>query len=223
MLHDLRYAFRALLKRPSFAAGTVLVLSLAVGVNTAVFSLVNALLLRPLPVPDPDGLAFVYHSNERYSVASPPIARCAKRLIPAMAARAATRRDPSGVDVIPIQANPSPRAISNCRVAPAIGRMLQPTDDRPAASPVAIISDGLWKAHERDPGHLGRTLRIDAGAGWHPIHGATTPRRRHAALPTGTATRGSRRIGCRSSNASTTAQHSAIARGSTITRSSTAG
>src|SRR5436190_16345273 len=65
MLADLRYSLRALRKRPSFAAGTILVLALAVGVNTAVFSLINALLLQPLPVRAPGELAFIYHSDER--------------------------------------------------------------------------------------------------------------------------------------------------------------
>ena len=59
MLADLRYSLRALWKRPSFTAGTVLVLALAVGVNTAVFSLIDALLLQPLPVPDARDLAFI--------------------------------------------------------------------------------------------------------------------------------------------------------------------
>ena len=68
MLADLRYSLRTLRKRPSFAAGTILVLALAVGVNTAVFSLIDALLLQPLPIPDSRDLAFIYHSDDRRSV-----------------------------------------------------------------------------------------------------------------------------------------------------------
>src|SRR5436190_3109098 len=69
MLADLRYSLRALARRPLFTIVTVLVLGLAVGVNTAVFSLINSLLMRPLPVRAPDELAFVYHSNGRWSFA----------------------------------------------------------------------------------------------------------------------------------------------------------
>ena len=65
MLQDLRHTIRALIKRPSFAAGTMLVLGLAVGVNTAVFSLINALLLQPLHVRAPNEVVFLYYSNPR--------------------------------------------------------------------------------------------------------------------------------------------------------------
>src|SRR5687767_12067419 len=69
MLADLRYSLRALAKRPLFTVVTVVVLGLAVGVNTAVFSLINSLLMRPLPVRAPHEIAFVYHSNERRAFA----------------------------------------------------------------------------------------------------------------------------------------------------------
>src|SRR5215471_5297882 len=106
MLHDLRYTVRALAKRPSFALGSILVLALAIGVNTAVFSLVNALLLRPLPVPNAERLGFVYHSSERLSI--PFYAyrwlRDGVDVFDAMAAKASdTARLRTGAEVMPIQ------------------------------------------------------------------------------------------------------------------------
>ena len=62
LLHDIRYAARDLIRRPGFSAVVILTLVLCVGANTAIFSLVNTVVLRPLPYPDSDRIVYVYNS-----------------------------------------------------------------------------------------------------------------------------------------------------------------
>ena len=170
MLHDLRYTVRALLKRPSFTLGSILVLSLAVGVNTAVFSLMNAVLLRPLPVPAADRLAFVYPSDERSFSIGYDAYRELRDEVDVFSGMAARRGDIArlrrGADVVPLQGEAITEGYFELLgVAPRMGRTFTEVDNSPAAQPAAIISEGLWKAQfGADRAILGRTLRIDAAA-----------------------------------------------------------
>ncbi len=68
MLHDLQFAFRQLLKSPGFSLVAILTLALAIGANTAIFSAIDAVLLHPLPYPDPDRLVIVQETLPRYAL-----------------------------------------------------------------------------------------------------------------------------------------------------------
>src|SRR5687767_996617 len=75
-MNDLKFAFRQLLKNPGFTAVAVLTLALGIGANTAIFSVVNGVLLRPLPYSEPDRLIMIFESNPKegwpkFSVAAP--------------------------------------------------------------------------------------------------------------------------------------------------------
>ena len=168
MLKDLRYTLRAIGQRPSFAIGTILVLGLAVGVNTAVFSLLNLLLLRPLPVPAPERLAFIYHSDARTIGVSYGAYRDLRSGTAEIFADLAARggdggRLRTGTDAIPMRGEAvTPNYFDVLGVGPAFGRTFSDTENSTGASPVAVISDPLWKSHfASDPNVLGRTLRID--------------------------------------------------------------
>src|SRR6266403_3368442 len=69
MLHDLQFAFRGLLKSPGFSVVAILTLALAIGANTAIFSAIDAVLLHPLPYPDPDRLVTVTENLPHYGLA----------------------------------------------------------------------------------------------------------------------------------------------------------
>jgi putative ABC transport system permease protein len=168
MLQDFRYSLRALAKHPSFALVAILVLGLAVGVNTAVFSLINSLLLRPLAVRAPDELGFMYHSNQRVlgiSYASYQLLLQKTDVFSAIAAKGGdSGRLRRGNEVVPLQGEVvSANYFDVLGVAPRIGRRFDPKEESVSSAPVAIISEALWRSQfETDPNVVGRLLSIDS-------------------------------------------------------------
>jgi putative ABC transport system permease protein len=176
MLQDVRYSLRALARQPSFACTAVLVLGLAVGVNTAVFSLINSLLLRPLPVHAPHELGFVYYSGEGGISYSNYLQLLEKTdAFSGLAARAGdlarlhivSSGASSGVDELVTLYGEmvSQNYFDVLGVRPRMGRAFDAGDGSLAATPLAVISETLWRTHfGADPDILGRALRIESPA-----------------------------------------------------------
>jgi predicted permease len=167
---DLRFALRSLRRRPGFVATVVLTLALGIGANTAVFSLVDAVLLRPLPVHEPERVVAVYETlNEKT-----PHGSMAYPNYRALAERTATLAGLAAFTVaeLAIDAGDRPEQLSAGLVSgnyftvlglrPAAGRLLGADDDRaPGASPHVVLSHAFWSSHfAADPAVVGRTLRI---------------------------------------------------------------
>jgi predicted permease len=149
---DLRYGLRVLLKNPGFTAIAILTLALGIGANTALFSVVNAVLLNPLPFANPDELVAVYSSaptSDQNSISYPNFLDWQKENH-SFASLAAFRADdfnmvgagePQRVHIHMISAEFFP----TLGLQPILGRTFRPEEDKAGAGPVAVISDGLWK------------------------------------------------------------------------------
>jgi putative ABC transport system permease protein len=149
---DFRFALRVLVKSPGFALTAIAVLGLGIGATSAIFSVVNAVLLRPLPFPDPSRLVMVW---ERQPVGRANVLqtqnfldwRARNRSFAQFAAIYGLSMNLSG-DGEPVQI-PGMRITAGffevLGVAPLIGRTIQASDDIPGASPVTVLSYGLWQ------------------------------------------------------------------------------
>src|SRR5262252_8836031 len=152
LLQDVRYGIRMLLKAPAFVAIAVLTLALGIGVNTALFSIVNGVLLNPLPFLQPDRLVALYSSNKEFRTASISYPNFLDwvRHNRAFSDLAAFRQDtftltgmgePERLRVEMVSAN----FFSLLGVAPVIGRHFQPEEDQIGGAPVVWISAGLFQ------------------------------------------------------------------------------
>lgn len=171
ILQDLRYGMRVLLQRPGFTAVAVLALALGIGANTAIFGVVNTVVLRPLPYPDPGRLMTVWDDNTRqgwpkdvtgYSTFTEWKAQSS--LFESMAAYSysspnlTTEGDPERV----LGARVTPDFFRVFGVAPELGRGFQPGEDVEGNDQYAVLSHGLWQRRfGGDRGILGQTLRLN--------------------------------------------------------------
>jgi putative ABC transport system permease protein len=182
---DLRYALRALLKAPSFAAIAVLTIGLGIGANTAIFSVVRAVLLRPLPYAEPDRLAFVWADLTIRGVKnwpiSPPILEDFRDQASSFSGFAGIftgQTSLTGDEGEPMQVeigNLTPNMFSLLGVAPILGRDFNEDDAAPiAANPqgqpnqappqAAMLSHDLWSTRfGADPDVLGRSINVGGG------------------------------------------------------------
>ena len=169
-LQDARYAFRTLAKSPGFALAAIATLALGIGANTAIFSVVHGVLLRPLPYRDAHRLAVVWEDlireeNHRFSVAHANYADLSLRARSFEGLAAQMGRG------FLLTGGPRPEAVFGDQVTgnffsvlgarPALGRVILPDDER-QASHVAVVSSGLAvRRFGSAAGALGRTLRVD--------------------------------------------------------------
>jgi putative ABC transport system permease protein len=169
MLADLRYAFRILCKSPAFTAVSVIALALGIGANTAIFSVVNSVLIRPLPYKDPDQLVRLFETEPQLPLA--PLCgadfldwREQNHSFTAMAQYIAPPANLTGSDQPSrvIQGNVSPQMFSILGVAPAFGRDFLAEEEQTGRDHVAILSHAFWQQHfTGERGALGRTLTLN--------------------------------------------------------------
>ena len=168
LARDVRHALRVLRKSPGFTAVAVLTLALGIGANAAIFSFLDAVMLRPLPYPEPDRLVAIWEvgkTGDRSSVAPanvPDYARVNAFADVATYANSTRSLTGDGQPEAQIVETVSWNYFNVLRVQPALGRAFRADEDHPSARKVAIISDALWNTrYGRDAAILGRLLAID--------------------------------------------------------------
>jgi predicted permease len=171
LLGDVRLAVRALGRTPGFSTGAVLTFALGIGVNTAVFSVFNGVLLRPLPYPDPDRITMVWMDNRleqiREDITSYPNYRDWRDQASSyaqLAAYTSTAFTLTGADE-PERLNGA-QATANffdvMGVQPLLGRLFTEAHETPGSDAVAVISHGLWQRRfGGSPGVLGRSIALN--------------------------------------------------------------
>src|SRR4051794_28429075 len=171
---DLRFAVRMLLKSPGFAAIAVLCVAIGIGANTAIFSVVNAILLRPFPYADPDRIVALHETQTKNDVEAAGFSNLDYQDLRAQATglsaiTAYTRRsltfsgegEPERVEGASIAWNLFPFL----GVKPALGRTFHEDEDRPGAAGAVLLSHELWmRRFNGDPNVVNKTILVNAAA-----------------------------------------------------------
>jgi putative ABC transport system permease protein len=170
LLQDLRYGLRMLARNPGFAAVAILTLAFGIGANTAIFSVVNAVLFRRLPYRDADRLVQVWPVNLKQGteggVPFPNFFDWRDRNVSFKGMAAYSPK------TLVIRVGQEPEQIMDAAVTPnlfpllgvkaILGRTLLPEDDRPEVSPVVLVGHNLWQRRfGSDPGFVGKMLYLD--------------------------------------------------------------
>jgi hypothetical protein len=177
ILQDIRYAVRTLAKRPGFTVVVVLTLALGIGANTAIFTIVNAVLLRPLPYDEPERLAMLWQtfpSRDLFTVPLSDADYVAFRDQNTTLSAVALMRNAEGAVLTGVG---EPERVRGYLVTPnlfpllgataAVGRLLVPEEEEPGSGDVVLLSDGFWRERfGADPGIVGRTI-TDHRSGLH--------------------------------------------------------
>jgi predicted permease len=167
---DLKYAVRTLRRNPGFTVSVVLTLALGIGANTAIFSVVNGVLIRPLPVPEPEQLTLVGWDfgkgveNQTLSAFKFDYLRRHSRAFAGLATHRIVNREIGE----PGRSEP----VGGLRIAgdffrvvgstPVLGRAFSPDEYRPGGAAVVVLSDALWRTRfAADPGIVGKAVLMD--------------------------------------------------------------
>ena len=174
LLQDIRYAVRTLRSSPAFTAAVVATLALGIGANTAIFSIVNTVLLRPLPYEEPDRLVRIYETapgrpDELRSVAQPTLEdwETGLRSFEGIALYGPVTLDLAGQGRPQQLAGVSVTAafFQILRAKPALGRTFTPDEYRPEGPRALVLSDGLWRRQfGADPRVLERPVTLDGAS-----------------------------------------------------------
>ena len=170
-LYFVRHAFRQLVREPAFTVAALLTLALGVGANVAVFAVVEAVMLRPLPYASADELVILNHRDQRTGITKEFIAvgdyvDLVARQTAFESISAYGRGQTSIIDGDqPYRVNllgAGPSLLEILRVQPLLGRTFDPEDSRPGSPPVMILGYDTWKDRfAGDPSIIGRTVRLE--------------------------------------------------------------
>ena len=171
LIQDIRYGLRTLLKQPTFTAIAVVTIALGIGANTAIFSVVNAVILRPLPYPDADKLVMLWSTTPKDGNQEQPFSFADFNDVRAQAKSFSNIAAASPLWNFTLTGGGEPEPIQGLFVSqnlfemlgarPAIGRGFLPDDDRQGANPVVLISHALWQRRfGGDSNVLGRPLNV---------------------------------------------------------------
>src|SRR6476660_3195430 len=172
MLSDLRYAIRSFLKTPALTVVIVITLALGIGANTAIFSVVDAVLLGPAPMLQIDRLAMIWETDRNTGTTREPASlpdyldfKSRSRTFERLAAMTTgeVNLTPEAGDPIRLpQLRMSADALPMLGVQPIIGRTFTAEEDRPGGPEVVLISESLWaRSFGRSTSVVGQTLRLD--------------------------------------------------------------
>src|SRR5215468_10426888 len=171
LFQNVRYALRNLRKRPGFSLIVVFTLALGIGANTAIFSVVDAVLLTPLPYSDPDKLVAVWAKNDKQNVTDGPVSylnvvdlKQDNHIFEQLSAvrgesfSLTDHDEPERVTGVRI----SPNILTLLGVTPALGRNFLPEEEQSAKAAVAMVSHRLWQGrYHGDARLIGQAIIID--------------------------------------------------------------
>ena len=185
LLNDLRYAARSLWRTPGFTTAAVLTLAIGIGANTAIFSIVDHVILRPLAYDDPDRLYVVHESVPKLAHIAPAIPVSANHFLEwKRTANAFERMALLGSVSLNLTGAGEPEQLLGARasaelfpmlgVKPRLGRMFLPEEDEVGRDRVVVLDDALWRSRfGGDSAVIGRTMTLNGQP--HTVIGVLPP------------------------------------------------